>query len=73
MYYICKTFDTWTFYDGDRSTSRVLEPAEIASVKALFPSLIENKNLFAMQIAPVNPNKLVNLPTSVSAASKKAA
>jgi len=73
MYYICKFFDTWTFYDSEKSTSRILDPAEIAGIKALFPGLIDQKNLLAMQISSVNPNKLVNLPSGASPTVRKAA
>jgi len=72
MYYICKFFDTWTFYDASKSSTRQLDPAEVSSIKALLPGLIDNKNLFALQISAVNPNKLVNLPTGASSGKKAA-
>ena len=59
MYYICKFTNSLTVYDGNKHTSRQLDPAEVELIKKLFPELIpENKLLSAIQISPINPNKL---------------
>jgi hypothetical protein len=63
MYYICKFSDSWSLYDGNKNSSRLLEKTEVDCVKTLFPALLNDngKILTAVQITSIQPNKLVNL------------
>ena len=74
MYYICKFSDTWSVFDTNKRTSRILEGTEIACLRSLFPALLdENKILVALHVNFINPNKLLQLSVnSVKEAPKKA-
>jgi len=63
MYYICKFSDSWSLYDGKKSSSRPLEKNEIECLKNLFPGLLNDagKILTAVQISSIQPNKLEKL------------
>ena len=66
MYYICKLSDSWSLYDGKKNSSRLLEKNEIDCLKNLFPALLNDsaKILTALQVAEIQPNKLMKLSGS---------
>lgn len=67
MYYICKFSGSWSLYDAEKQNSRPLVEAEIASIKALFPTLLgDNRILVALQISAINPSKLTQITVSES-------
>jgi len=63
MYYICKFSDSWSLYDGKKSSSRLLEKNEIECLKNLFPALLNEpgKILTAVQVSSIQPTKLEKL------------
>lgn len=62
MYYLCKFTDTWTIYDKELKTSRILDPHEVVGVRSLLSRLLASTGmLLAIQIAPATPNKLAAL------------
>jgi hypothetical protein len=62
MYYICKFSDSWSIYDAATSSSQPLEKNEIECLKKLLPNLFsEGSILIAVQICPIQPNKLLSL------------
>lgn len=63
MYYICKFSDSWSLFDGKKSSSRLLEKNEIECLKNLFPALLNDagKILTAVQVSSIQPNKLEKL------------
>lgn len=63
MYYICKFSDSWSLYDGEKNSSRLLEKNEIECLKTLFPALLNDagKILTAVQVSSIQPNKLEKL------------
>jgi hypothetical protein len=68
MYYICKFFDTWIFFERDTMISRVIQPEDVALINQFFPDLVEKKIFSSIQISLVNPNKLGSLLGSATAA-----
>jgi hypothetical protein len=68
MYYICKFFDSWTFFENDTRISRVIPPEDVALINRFFPDLVENKIFSSIQISLVNPTKLSSLLASKTAA-----
>jgi hypothetical protein len=62
MYYICKFTDTWTLYDKENKSSRVLERQEIFCLRSLIARLLNSSSmLLAIEVAPININKLANI------------
>jgi hypothetical protein len=59
MYYICKSFQQWTFYDSDKGNDRAMNDSEVTKLKALFSTIIENRNILALEISLLSPNKLI--------------
>jgi len=61
-YYICKLFDSWSIYDGDKKTSRPLTRDELQCLKLLFPALtVDTGTLVAIQVNAVKAQKLMQL------------
>jgi hypothetical protein len=67
MYYICKLFDSWSIYDGNKKTSRSLTKDELQCLKLLFPALtVDTGTLVAIQVCAVKAQKLMQLNVSDS-------
>lgn len=75
MYYICKFSGTWSLYDAEKFSSRLLEAGEIQLIKSLFPGLLgdNSKILTAIQINSIPPNKLLQLQDGGSPSGSKKA
>jgi hypothetical protein len=60
MYFVCKFFETWTLYEKTNDTSRLVTPAEMQSLRTLFPSLLGGQAdlLMALQVTSHPFNKL---------------
>jgi hypothetical protein len=67
MYYICKFFNSWTFFEKDTRVSRIIQPEDVALINQFFPDLVENKIFSSIQISLVNPTKLSSLLASKTA------
>jgi hypothetical protein len=68
MYYICKFFNSWTFFEKDTRLSRIIQPEDVALINRFFPDLVENKIFSSIEISLVSPTKLSNLLASKTAA-----
>ena len=73
MYYICKFSGTWSLYDSDKRSSRLLETAEVDCLKNLFSGLVgdASKILVALQVSSIQPNKLVQLTSAAEQSPSK--
>jgi hypothetical protein len=61
MFYICKFFDSWTFFERDTLISRIIQPEDVALINQFFPDLVESKIFSSIQISLVNPTRLSSL------------
>jgi hypothetical protein len=61
MYNIFKFSDSWFIYDSNKDNSRLLQKNEVELLESLFPTLFHKDNglLTAIEIIPIQPNKLV--------------
>jgi hypothetical protein len=63
MYYICKFSGTWLVYDGNTHLSKVLPPAQVETIRQLFPAALkESAVLDALMLAPISASKLQQPP-----------
>lgn len=61
-YIIVRVGETWTLYEGGKSTSRVMDPLQVGDLKRLCPRIVDSQMLAAVSVDAINPAKLVNLP-----------
>ena len=73
MYYICKFSGTWSLYDAEKFSSKLLDPTEVQLLKTMFPGLLgdNSKILTAVQIAAISPTKLLQLQDGIPDANNK--
>lgn len=72
MIYILVFSNTWTIYDPDSKKGVPLSSDKVALLQELFSKFMaDNKILLALQVSPINPNRLLQLPASGSTTSKK--
>jgi len=73
MYYICKFSDSWSIYEESKGTSRLLQKNEVELLENLCPALFVDSNtiLTAIEILPIQPNKLMKKTDNKKANSKK--
>ena len=73
MYYICKFSDSWSIYDENKESSRLLQKNEVELMENLCPALFLEKSsiLTAIEIIPIPPNKLMKKTAGKKTNSKK--